>query len=235
MGLVYKLGYFIPFLIFYFSFYLKRFNPNLGSFLWLTHFIYTIIFGKLAFMFLHSRVDFSIILKPCCMVSVGVIFGAYTYLTILAWFLRVNPIPWWNELTLLAPLGIILIRLGNIFNGEAEGLINYATLDIIGAFILSLFFIFSEKIRKNAVIFALFFYTFWRILFTEYYRFNHYELRVFLLAFPLFLGALATYVFTLRLYKKGLLRNKKLITMKDFKFVLLDYFKKLKVLFKFWV
>ncbi|MEO2154415.1 MAG: hypothetical protein ABGW69_01255 [Nanoarchaeota archaeon] len=95
------------------------------------------------------------------MVSVGIIFGAYSYLFIIALLFKKNPVHFWNKLTLLSPLGIILIRLGNLLNGEAKGIVNYATADILGAISLLLIFILSKKARENAVLVALFFYSFW--------------------------------------------------------------------------
>ncbi|MEO2154359.1 MAG: hypothetical protein ABGW69_00970 [Nanoarchaeota archaeon] len=206
MSLIYQLGYTIPFFILLIRVYVKEFGEKKGLILWIFHFIYTILWGKFAYMMFHHNYDFSLILKPCCMVSVGVIFGAYSYFAILALLFKRNPIPWWNELSLLAPLGIILIRIGNILNEEAHGIINYATLDILGAIIMTTLFYLFPKLRKNATLFAFVFYSFWKLFVSDLTRVKFLTSPLYFYFVPLGIAALGTYVFFYRLVKKGILK-----------------------------
>ena len=203
MSVVYKLGYLIPFLIITF-FYIEEFG-NIGVLYGLFNFVFSVLGGKTAYMILHNNFDLSIVLKPCCMVSAGVIAFTYIFSTAVYIIYLKSPIKIWNKITLIAPLGIILIRLGNIINGEAEGIINYATADIVGAVLMGLAFLFSKKIKENSTLFALFFYSFWRLFIVEPIRGVSFSSPAYLYFIPLFISALGTYYFFYRLEKRKVL------------------------------
>ncbi len=213
MGLFYSLGYIIPFLGFFaiiFPYLYRSLSLYKISFIFYFHILYSIICAKIAHMFLVNNFDLTLFMKPGGLASVGLICGAYSFLIFPALLIRKNPILFWNKLSLFAPVGLILIRVGNILNREAYfSFYSYATLEIIGAFLLTFFFIFSKKIRENATIFSFFFYAFWRSFIVDPSRnifyFTPANDFLFLGFFSLFLFILVVYFIAYLLNKHNIL------------------------------
>jgi prolipoprotein diacylglyceryltransferase len=201
MGFIYSLGYLIPFLIFLKILYLREFDKTKAAILWFFHVLFTIIGGKL-FYILYNNKSWKFLFEPYGFMGIGVVLFAYFYLFVIGLLFRKDPIRLWNKLSILAPLGIILIRTGNILNGEAQGIINYATIEIISALIIIFLLLKFRFLRENSTLFVFIFYYLTRLLIAEPIRqvsFLNY-IYAFLFAIIFF----ATYIFIYRLREKGL-------------------------------
>jgi len=206
MSLFYSLGYLIPFLIILKTIYLEEFkNEKLAVFLWVFHVFFTILGGKIFYILFHEK-DWEVFFYPYGYMGIGIVLFSYFYLFIIGFLFRKDPIRLWNKLSLVAPLGIILIRIGNLINGEAKGLINYATIEIISGILMAYLLYKYKKIRDNSTLFVFFFYYLTRLLISEPVRGIDFFSLNYIYAFLFSITFFSTYIFVYRLRKKELFR-----------------------------
>lgn len=204
MGLVYSFGYLIPFLILLKILYLKEFkDERLAIALWGFHVFFTIFGGKLVYILFHDK-DLMAFFSPYGYMGIGIVLFAYFYLFMIGMIFKKDPIRLWDKLSLLAPLGIFIIRLGNILNKEVEGLINYATIEIVSSLLMMVLLYKYEFLRKNITLFVFFFYYATRLLITEPIRGVKFFSVNYAYAILFAIICLSTYFFVYKLRKKAL-------------------------------
>ena len=205
MGFVYNLSFIILFIFLFFLYvwelivFLRLWKIFL---LWFVNVIYIVAMMKFASMFFTQNFDLTNLIRPGNIASLGLAISTFSFMFFPSLITRKNVMEYWKKLAYLAPFGIIITRTGNILNGEVElTLINYATAEILGGFIL-IFFLFFEKIRKNYLIFGLIFYGLWRILIVEPIRGVSINSLFYKLFFPFFFLAILLIILSNKIFKE---------------------------------